>query len=71
MLKMTASSLNLTHSGNKYWSSVSIYFDDFRFPSKRTSSDEPREEVAAQTISEPLPKSISKMFFFWPSDCPV
>ena len=39
------------------------YFSEFCFPSKKTSSDEPREEMAAQTITEPPPKFLLKMFF--------
>ena len=63
--KMTTSSLNLSHSGNKYWSNNSmIYFDKCCFPSKKTSSDKPRKEMAAQTITEPPPKFLLKMFFW-------
>ena len=60
--KMAAPSLNLSHNGSKHWSNVLIYFDEFCFPSKKTSSDEPREEMAAQTITEPPPKFLLKMF---------
>ena len=60
---MAAPSLNLSHNGNKHWSNVLIYFDEFCFPSKKTSSDEPdEEEMAAQTITEPPPKFLLKMF---------
>ena len=64
--KMTASSPNLSHSGKRYWSSVSTYFSEFCFPSKKTSSDEPREEMAAQTITEPPPKFLIKNVFWGP-----
>ena len=64
-LKMTASSPNLSHSGRRYWSSVSTYFSEFCFPSKKTSSDEPREEMAAQHWAT---SEISVKCFLEPTD---
>ena len=58
--------LQICHTaGKRYWSGVSTYFSEFCFATKKTSSDEPREEMAAQTITDPPPKFLFKKMFFW------
>ena len=61
--KMTASSLNLSHSRNKYWFSVSVYFDEFCFPSK-TSSDEPWRRSGSTDYHWATSKIFVKKTFF-------